>query len=149
MLNTEAILKLMPYMTPFLFVEELVQVTEEGAEGTFTFHKSADYYKGHFKNNPITPGVLLTECCAQIGVVSLGIFLLGSEDNDKAFQIGMSSTQMEFYKPVHPDTKVRVCSKKQYFRFNKLKCDVQMFTMQGDLICKGVIAGMLKRGVHE
>ena len=70
------ILDRLPYSEPFLFVDKLVQVDDDGVEGLYTFKEDAGFYTGHFKNNPVTPGVLLTECCAQIGLVSLGIHLL-------------------------------------------------------------------------
>ena len=47
-----------------------------GAEGFYTFKEDEYFYQGHFKDNPITPGVILTEVMAQIGVVCLGIYLL-------------------------------------------------------------------------
>ncbi|MDX1428125.1 MAG: hypothetical protein R3206_09910, partial [Salegentibacter mishustinae] len=75
-MNYKNILKKLPYTKPFLFVDELLKVNENSAEGRYTFPVDSFFYKGHFKNNPVTPGVILTECMAQIGVVSLGIFLL-------------------------------------------------------------------------
>ncbi|WP_338039419.1 hypothetical protein [Maribacter litopenaei] len=68
------IISLLPYEKPFLFVDDLFEVTEEGAKGTFCFHKELDFYRGHFKDRPVTPGVLLTECCAQIGLGLFGYF---------------------------------------------------------------------------
>lgn len=145
-MNPNRIVEKLPYTKPFLFVDELLEVNENGLRGTFTFSKSLDFYTGHFKNNPITPGVILIECCAQIGLVCLGIYLLG--DNTEAttdnIQIGMSSAAMEFLRPVFPGEKVTVTSKKRYFRFHKLKCTVKMYNAQGKLVCKGDIAGMIK-----
>lgn len=140
------ILQKLPYLEPFLFVDELFSLDENGAEGSYTFKKTAEFYKGHFKDNPVTPGVILTECCAQIGVVSLGIYLLDKDikPTDKELQIGLSSSAMEFYKPVFPEERVTVYSEKIYFRFNKLKCKVKMRNSAGELVCKGTIAGMLK-----
>jgi 3-hydroxyacyl-[acyl-carrier-protein] dehydratase len=85
----------------------------------------------------------LTECMAQIGVVSLGIYL-SKDDLKNDLQIGMSSTAIDFYKPVYPGETVKVISKKSYFRFNKLKCEVEMYNSEEELVCKGVIAGMIK-----
>jgi 3-hydroxyacyl-[acyl-carrier-protein] dehydratase len=143
MTDLETIIDTLPYTAPFLFVDELLRVDAEGTEGSFTFHSELDFYKGHFKDNPITPGVILTECCAQIGVVCLGLFLLNAATADTTLKIGMSSSQMDFLKPVFPGEKVRVVSKKLYFRFQKLKCEVKMYDTRGDLVCKGEIAGMI------
>ena len=136
----------LPYAKPFLFVDELIEVSENGAVGAYTFLGDSDFYKGHFKHHPVTPGVILTECCAQIGVVCLGIYLLQKEGDftQKTIQIGMSSTQMEFLLPVLPNEKVTVTSEKVYFRFNKLKCKVKMHNSKGQLVCKGEISGMFK-----
>ena len=137
------ILQLLPYSDPFLFVDELEQITESGITGCYTFSEDSFFYKGHFKENPVTPGVILTECAAQIGVVSLGIFLL--KDQEKSgLQIALTSSTMDFYKAVLPGEKVRVISEKLYFRFNKLKCSVKMYNSAEELICRGEIAGMFK-----
>ncbi|CAM4332284.1 3-hydroxyacyl-ACP dehydratase FabZ family protein [Zobellia roscoffensis] len=145
MTKTELINQL-PYALPFLFVDDLLEVSRDGVKGTYLFSKNSDFYKGHFKEVPVTPGVLLTECCAQIGLVCLGIFLLSQADDfrPKGMQIGMSSSQMDFLLPVQPDEKVTVTSEKVYFRFNKLKCKVKMHNSKGELVCKGEISGMFK-----
>jgi 3-hydroxyacyl-[acyl-carrier-protein] dehydratase len=115
----------LPYGSEFRFVDQLQHVDDDGVQGDFTFKESLYFYKGHFKEQPVTPGVLLTECCAQIGLVCLGIHLL-SESNTSILKIGLTSTEMEFLLPVFPNEKVIVTSKKIYFRFNKLKCEVRM-----------------------
>jgi len=136
----------LPYTKPFLFVHELQEVNEDGSVGVYTFNKEADFYKGHFKDYPVTPGVILTECCAQIGLVCLGVYLLEKEGIlvDQSLQIALSSSEMEFYLPVFPNEKVTVKSKKIYFRFNKLKCEVKMYNKIEKLVCKGTISGMIK-----
>lgn len=145
-MNYQEIIRTLPYSKPFLFVDTLIHIDEDGAEGSYTFLEDADFYKGHFKENPVTPGVLLTECCAQIGVVALGIYLLNNDEVSvgQNVQIGLSSSEMEFLEPVFPNEKVVVTSKKMYFRFHKLKCSVKMHNSAGKLVCKGTISGMLK-----
>jgi len=142
-LNFDSIISQLPYSPPFLFVDELLQIDENGVTGTYRFPKDSFFYKGHFKDYPVTPGVILTECMAQIGLVCLGIFLISDEENKK-MKIGLSSTEVDFYKPVFPGDTVKVISTKIYFRFNKLKCKVEMFDAEENLICRGTIAGMLK-----
>lgn len=137
------ILDRLPYSEPFLFVDKLVQVDDDGVEGLHTFKKDADFYTGHFKNNPVTPGVLLTECCAQIGLVCLGIHLLEKDTMLDDLGIGMSSSQMEFLLPVFPGECVRVVSELVYFRFQKLKCNVKMYNEEDKLVYKGTLAGMI------
>jgi 3-hydroxyacyl-[acyl-carrier-protein] dehydratase len=137
------ILAQLPYSKPFLFVDELISIDENGVEGTFTFDADLDFYKGHFKEQPITPGVILTETMAQIGVVCLGIFLLNNTIN-KNTVIALTSNEIEFLKPVYPNEKVTVKSQKTYFRFGKLKCKVKMLNSKNEEVCSGVIAGIIK-----
>ena len=142
MTNQEIIAKL-PYSKPFLFVDEILQINENGVEGTYTFDGNLDFYKGHFKDNPVTPGVILTEVMAQIGLVCLGIFLL-DDSFSTTTSIALTSTEIEFLKPVFPNEKVTVISEKIYFRFGKLKCKVIMKNEKGEIVCSGTIAGMIK-----
>ncbi|WP_460913592.1 3-hydroxyacyl-ACP dehydratase FabZ family protein [Spirosoma areae] len=133
----------LPYSKPFLFVDELHSISENGVEGSYTFPDDSFFYEGHFAGNPVTPGVILTEVMAQIGVVCLGIFLLDDTSVENV-EIAMTSTQIDFYRPVFPTETVRVRSAKSYFRFQKLKCTVEMFNSRGELVCRGTISGMIK-----
>ena len=138
------ILDALPYTTPFLFVDELISVSEEGASGVYTFKTDEYFYQGHFKDNPITPGVILTECMAQIGVVCLGIHLLSIQNIQlKNKAIALSNTNIDFLGPVFPGETVTVRSEKEYFRFGKLKCKVGMRNANNELVCKGTISGMM------
>ena len=148
-MNFDHILSNLPYTDPFLFVDEILQIDELGCTGTYRFPENSHFYKGHFKDHPVTPGVILTECMAQIGVVCLGIFLLNNLGNEKTIstedmQIALSSTQIDFFLPIYPGEQVKVVSNKEYFRFNKLKCAVEMFNAKNELVCRGTIAGMMK-----
>ena len=141
-MESQKIISKLPYSKPFLFVDEIVQINENGVEGTYTFDENLDFYKGHFKDNPVTPGVILTEVMAQIGLVCLGFFLLDDLFNRNT-SIALTSTEIEFLKPVFPKEKVTVISEKIYFRFGKLKCKVRMKNEKGEEVCTGIIAGMV------
>jgi 3-hydroxyacyl-[acyl-carrier-protein] dehydratase len=144
-LNKKTVIKHLPYQSPFLFVDELTYISENRVTGNYTFKQSDYFYRGHFKDNPITPGVILTEVMAQIGVVCLGIYLLREKFSDlKKPQLFLTSNNIDFFLPVIPEQRVNVVSEKIYFRFNKLKCLVQLFNEKNQLVCKGVISGMLK-----
>jgi 3-hydroxyacyl-[acyl-carrier-protein] dehydratase len=144
-MNSIQIIKNLPYKIPFLFVDEVTNISENGVTGNYTFKENEFFYKGHFKDNPITPGVILTESMAQIGVVCLGIYLLKDKiSSEKKPQIALTSNQVDFYLAVNPNEKVTVISEKVYFRFNKLKCKVKMMNENNELVCRGTISGMIK-----
>ena len=141
-MTNHEIIALLPYSKPFLFVDEITSITENGVEGTYFFDEKLEFYKGHFKDNPITPGVILTETMAQIGVVCLGIYLLNDVFNKNSV-IALTSSEIEYLKPVCQNQKVTVISEKIYFRFNKLKCRDSMFNEENEMVCRGIIAGMI------
>ncbi len=147
MKTSEQILSQLPYKKPFLFVDKIERVDQAEIAGSFYLDPKLEFYQGHFVDYPITPGVILTEIMAQIGVASLGIYLTGNEAAAPQ-PFAMSEIKIDFLKPVYPDTVVTVIGKKQYFRFGKLKCFVQMFDEAGTLLCEGTIAG-IKINLHE
>ncbi|MDR6782863.1 3-hydroxyacyl-[acyl-carrier-protein] dehydratase [Pedobacter africanus] len=142
-MNKQEILAHLPYSKPFLFVDELEEIDENGVKGSYTFDAGLDFYKGHFKDNPVTPGVILTETMAQIGLVCLGIYLSGTAEGGLPGHVMLTSTAIDFMKPVFPGEKVTVTAQKVYFRFKKLNCTVQMTNAAGEVVCKGTIAGMV------
>ncbi len=137
-----SIIEKLPYGEPFLFVDEIHEASQEGMRGSYTFREDLDFYRGHFKEVPITPGVILTECCAQIGLVCFALFLM--KDSISRSIMVLSSSEMEFYHAVLPGEGVEVISRKLYFRFGKLKCEVKMYNADKLLVCKGQLSGMLK-----
>ncbi|HWZ14967.1 MAG TPA: hypothetical protein VNW95_06980 [Mucilaginibacter sp.] len=143
------ILNYLPYKSSFRFVDHISLLSENEVTGDYTLRKDAFFYQDHFVGNPVTPGVIVTEIMAQIGLVVLGLFLMKNEDENSIasgdnFPL-LTSTEVSFYKMVLPGEKVTVISKKQYFRFGKLKCYVEMLDSAGELIAKGFFAGVIKK----
>jgi len=144
------ILNQLPYKSTFRFVDNIYELSEDGVVGDYTLREDAFFYEDHFVGNPVTPGVIITEIMAQIGLVVLGLFLLSK---DAGFNSGtdettfplFTSTEISFHKMVLPGQKVKVISEKQYFRFGKLKCYVEMVDSSGDVIAKGMFSGIVKR----
>ena len=140
---TEQILSLIPQQAPFRFVDTIDEVGEEYILGRHRFDEKAWFYKGHFPHFPITPGVILIECMAQIGLVGLGIGILLKEQKRESVRPVFTAAEVEFLKPVFPGDQVLVRSDKIYFRFNKLKCMTIMQDMEGNTLCKGTLSGMM------
>ena len=142
-MTQEEIFQHLPYKEPFLFVDELHNISEDQVIGSHLFRENAFFYQGHFKDYPVTPGVILTECMAQIGLVCLGILLIKGPFRS-GFSAAMTHSDIEFLHPVFPGERVMVHSDKEYFRFNKLKCKVKMVNSEEKIVAMGTISGMFR-----
>lgn len=147
-MKKEDIINQLPYSEPFFFVDELIEISENSVEGRYTFRPELDFYKGHFKDQPVTPGVILTETMAQIGLVCLGLYLSGQNGSDTVGHVMLTSTAIDFLKPVFPGETVTVVSEKIYFRFKKLHCKVTMLNSEGVEVCRGTLSGMVTTRLH-
>ena len=145
----DKILSHLPYKSSFRFVDNISLLSEHEVIGEYTLREDAFFYEDHFVGNPVTPGVIITEIMAQIGLVVLGIFLVLKENDfnfmkeDSLFPL-LTSTDVSFFKIVLPGQKVTVISKKQYFRFGKLKCFVEMLDSEHELVASGTFSGIIK-----
>lgn len=146
MMTTDEIIKLLPYKKPFLFVDQLDHVDENGAQGVYQIKEDEYFFEGHFPSKPVTPGVIVTEIMAQIGLVCLGIYLKSQQESDPNTPIlpVFSSANVEYLAPVLPGDTLEVKSEKVYFRFNKLKCRIRCFNRHsGKEVCRGEFSGMV------
>jgi 3-hydroxyacyl-[acyl-carrier-protein] dehydratase len=146
------IFDLLPYKSTFRFVDEISFLDSDKVIGHYTLKKEAFFYEDHFVGYPVTPGAILTEIMAQIGLVVLGLYLVApAPPAAPAAAAGsplvplFTSIEVSFYKMALPGQKVTVISRKDYFRFDKLKCHVELQDASGELIAKGVFSGMIKR----
>ena len=143
-METKDILASIPHQKPFLFVDEILEHSTDYIIGEYTFQRSADFFNGHFPQKAIVPGVLLTECAAQIGLACFGVILAqqeGKEDNQP--QIFLSHSNMDFLRPVFPDQLIKVEAKLDYYRFNKLSVKVSLY-VDNKKIASGKLQGMVK-----
>jgi 3-hydroxyacyl-[acyl-carrier-protein] dehydratase len=139
------VLALLPQQEPFRFVDEIMEVDDEHIVAKYTFRSDADFYRGHFPGNPITPGVLLIESMAQTGVVALGIYLVarqrGVEEVKRVLTV-FTDVNAEFSGVVRPGDTVTVSATKVYFRRMKLRAEVEMRKSDGSLVATATVAGM-------
>ena len=144
-LTPSQVLERLPQQEPFRFIDEIRELDSEHIVASYRFDEGADFYRGHFPGNPITPGVILIESMAQAGVVALGIYLcaleLSSEELEKLVTV-FTDADVEFTGSVRPGDRVVTTGRKVFFRRRKLRAEVEMKLLDGTLVCSGVLSGM-------
>ena len=100
--KSDEIKNLLPHREPFLFIDkcEIIEVGIKGV-GYRKFLPNEFFFKGHFPELPIVPGVILIEALAQTaGIVVSKTFDENEEDRSVLFT---SVSEARFRKPVFPN----------------------------------------------
>ncbi|MBT3668376.1 MAG: beta-hydroxyacyl-ACP dehydratase [Opitutae bacterium] len=67
----EEIHRRIPHRPPFLFIDNILEISDNGARASLAVRKDFAFFEGHYPGNPIMPGVLLCESVFQTGAVFL------------------------------------------------------------------------------
>lgn len=104
-LNLEDIKKILPHRDPFLFLDKVLNIEEDKrASAELKITGNEFFFKGHFPEKPILPGVIMVEALAQL----CGVFMLNKEEclSRSAYFIGVNNVR--FRKAVIPGDTLRL-----------------------------------------
>ena len=114
-LTLKEIKKLIPHREPMLLIDKVKVVKHfEKAIGEKKIKNNDYYFKGHFPNKPIMPGVFIIEALAQTASVLVMHSLKKTADNKLVYF--MSLENAKFRKPVMPNSKLYLYVKKKQHR---------------------------------
>ena len=114
-LTLKEIKKLIPHREPMLLIDKVKVVKHfEKAIGEKKIKNNDYYFKGHFPNKPIMPGVFIIEALAQTASVLVMHSL--KKTADKKLVYFMSLENAKFRKPVMPNSKLYLYVKKKQHR---------------------------------
>lgn len=71
LMNQEQIKAIIPHREPFLLVDEILEMDENHVVGLKYVTGEEDFFRGHFPQEPVMPGVLIIEAIAQAGAVAI------------------------------------------------------------------------------
>jgi 3-hydroxyacyl-[acyl-carrier-protein] dehydratase len=115
--DTSLIQEILPHRTPFLFVDRVLElVPQQKIVAEKDVLKDEWFFKGHFPDNPIMPGVIVTESLAQASGLLIG--LSWKEDMKPEMRVNLPSyylanVNIKFAAPARPGETIRLESKLQ------------------------------------
>jgi 3-hydroxyacyl-[acyl-carrier-protein] dehydratase len=109
MLSKEEIKKIIPYQEPFLFVDFVEEMKEDEIFGFYQTSANDYYFKGHFVDFKIMPGVLVVEALAQLSTILLRK-KVGESHQDYYF-LAYDVKSVQFLKPIFPGEKINLETK--------------------------------------
>ena len=136
--------QILPHRPPFLFVDNIIEfkagtsiVTERAVSSQEVF------FQGHFPDNPVMPGVLISEALAQTSGLLIGLTLKEKEpaEEDSLAGFVLTTIDMKFLLPVTPGSTLRMSSilKKKFGNLYR-------FTVVGTVSDRTIAKGSLSLG---
>ena len=104
-MSQEKILAAIPHRPPFLLVDEILEESDAKIVGTKRFTGEEDFFKGHYPDFPLVPGVLLCEAAMQCGAVLLSRFV---SDGNKKVPVATRMNDIRFKRMVRPGEMIRM-----------------------------------------
>jgi len=68
-MDTEEVKKYLPHRYPFLFLDRVLEIRENGLTAVKNVSGNEAFFQGHFPDYPVMPGVLQIEALAQAGAL--------------------------------------------------------------------------------
>jgi 3-hydroxyacyl-[acyl-carrier-protein] dehydratase len=135
MLDNMQIRDIIPHRYPFLLVDKVLEV-EPGKSATAIKNVTVNepFFQGHFPNNPIMPGVLITEALAQ----TAGIAVAMVPEYSTKLGVFTGIEQMKFRKQVVPGDTLKLEIEVVATKRNLAKVSV-LATVDGKTAAEGII----------
>ena len=141
-LTKKQISELIPHRDPFLFLDELRNIIKlETATGIKTFNDNEEFFKGHFPDHPIVPGVILIEMMAQAGAALIA-YSIKEDTKDKIVYL-MNIEQSKFRNPVFPKQKIYTEVKALRSKGRVWKLEGKTLIDENRLICEATWSAMI------
>lgn len=105
LMDREKIKEILPHRDPFLFIDGILELTEDKVVAVAKITKDMDVFRGHFPGMPIFPGVLQIETAAQAAGI-LGFSKI--EDGEDRMTLFAGVDSVKWKKPIIPDVEIKI-----------------------------------------
>ena len=103
-MGPEEIKKILPHREPFLLVDEIIEMDGKRIVGLKHVTGKEDFFRGHFPQRPVMPGVLMVEALAQTG----GVLMLSKPEHHGKIAYLASVSSARFRRVVSPGDDLRL-----------------------------------------
>ena len=130
-MKSKEIKEILPHRNPFLFIDEIYELNENDILGLKYLKPDEYFFKGHFPDYPILPGVIIVEAMAQIG----GILVLSKvPDPENYLTFFAKIDKVKFKNKVFPgDTIIFKCNLRNPVR--RGICHMKGLAFVNDRLC--------------
>lgn len=135
-----------PHRPPFLFLDEIEELTATSARARYRFKPDEFFFAGHFPGMPVVPGVIQIEAMGQL-VVAMGLTAakeLGLDVKKIFFSLVEGC---RFHRPLGPGDEIVVRVERQWLRLRTIQARGTVHhAASGELVCEAVLRGAEPRG---
>ena len=104
-MNRQPIHDAIPHRAPFLWVDEILERSDQRIVCLKTFSDDEDFFRGHYPGHPIVPGVILCEAAIQAGAILLAQQLT---EGDGRLPVVTRIKDARFKRVVRPGETIRI-----------------------------------------
>ena len=141
-MNAEQVQKILPHRPPFLFVDKIVEVTDEYATGVKQVSISEPILQGHFPGYALLPGVIQMEALAQVGMIYVNERIVKLDEH---WVYLVAARDFRFKRPVVPgDTLVMRSRLSHPMKRGMVTTEAHMF-VNDQVVCHGSIVANIQK----
>lgn len=125
-IDTDGIMKIIPYAEPFLFIDKVLSITSSKIVAVKDLSGDEDFFKGHFVNFPIMPGALTVEGMGQAATLLARSNIKNHKEKDV---LAYKLKEVRFMAPILPPAQVK-------FEIDLIAQDEKSAILQGKAFVK-------------
>jgi len=139
--NQEQIKEIIPHREPFLLIDEIIEYTEKDSVTAIKYVTGEeDFFRGHFPEYKVMPGVLILEALAQAGA----FIVLNTDEYKGKIAFFAGADEVKWRRQVIPGDTLRLCVKVEKFRYGMGVADGAAY-VGGEVACTAKIKFAVQR----